>query len=63
MDQSLLAIGSGRAVSDFAVIVVGAGIAGLSAGQTLKLYGVPAVVLAPDFLREWRAPARGQAAG
>ena len=45
MDQSLPATGSGRTASEFDVIVVGAGVAGLSAGQTLKLHGVPAVVL------------------
>jgi ribulose 1,5-bisphosphate synthetase/thiazole synthase len=33
-------LGSGTAFSDFDVIVVGAGVAGIAAGQKLNLYGI-----------------------
>src|SRR5215218_9573900 len=47
MDQqeATPAPGSGTAFSDFDVIVVGAGVAGIAAGQKLNLLGVRAVVL------------------
>jgi monoamine oxidase len=43
--QSTPTTGSASASSDFDVIIVGAGLAGMGAGQALKLRGVQAVVL------------------
>ena len=43
--QATPAAGSGSASSDFDVIVVGAGVAGIAAGQRLNVLGVQAVVL------------------